>query len=198
MADYVELLKDDLLEQFKEKKVIAALLEAIGEQMTEVWTFFHDLETMRSLQSAVGKQLDRAGDIVVLSRKEAGELACIPQSVMVLSDDDYRRYLYHKVWKNTCRCTYSDIIHSLSMFWEFPLYYSEDINVPATIMLETSEVSPEDDTSRILNAPLVKAAGVAIKITAITKTPMPPYALNVYRGMGRGYMSTRLPELARP
>ena len=44
MVDYIELLKQDLVEQFKEKPVIDALMEAIGRQLNDVRLFFEDLK----------------------------------------------------------------------------------------------------------------------------------------------------------
>lgn len=173
MADYAALLKQDLVEQFKEKPVIDALLDAIGEQLTDVWEFFHQLETERSVSTSIGKQLDGAGDIVVLTRKEAGELACVNESVYVLDDETYRKFLIYKIWKNTNNCTYYDIIKSFKMFWDKPLHYSEDPETPATMIFETDELSADDDVQKLLTAPFIKAAGVAIKVIAYTKTPMP-------------------------
>ena len=161
MVDYIELLKQDLVEQFKEKPVIDALMEAIGRQLNDVRLFFEDLKTKRSVEESMGKQLDGVGDIVVLTRKEAGELACIPESVFVLEDDEYRRFLIYKIWKNTNRCTYYDIIHSFQMFWDKPLYYREDEEQPATMIFETDELAPEDNAQALLNAPFVKAAASA-------------------------------------
>ena len=39
MVDYIEMLKQDLVEQFKEKPVIDALMEAVGKQLNDVRTF---------------------------------------------------------------------------------------------------------------------------------------------------------------
>lgn len=195
MVDYIELLKRDLVEQFKEKPVIDALMEAIGRQLNDVRLFFEDLKTKRSVEESVGKQLDGVGDIVVLTRKEAGELACIPESVFVLEDDEYRRFLIYKIWKNTNRCTYYDIIHSFQMFWDKPLYYREDEEQPATMIFETEELAPEDNAQALLNAPFVKAAGVGIKVIAYTTSPEMRCTLPVTGILGRGYQSTTLPEI---
>lgn len=195
MVDYIELLKQDLVEQFKEKPVIDALMEAIGRQLNDVRLFFEDLKTKRSVEESVGKQLDGVGDIVVLTRKEAGELACIPESVFVLEDDEYRRFLIYKIWKNTNRCTYYDIIYSFQMFWDKPLYYREDEEQPATMIFETDELAPEDNAQALLNAPFVKAAGVGIKVIAYTTSPEMRCTLPVTGILGRGYQSTTLPEI---
>lgn len=161
MADYVQLLRDDLLEQFKDKPVIDALMEAIGTQLNDVRQFFEDLRDKRSIQTAEGKQLDGAGDIVVLSRMEAGALACINKSVFVLDDESYRQHLIFKAWKNTNNCTYYDIIKALRMFWERPLYYREDPEKPATMIFDTDILTPEDDVLELVRMPICKAAGVA-------------------------------------
>ena len=189
MVDYIELLKQDLVEQFKEKPVIDALMEAIGRQLNDVRLFFENLKTKRSVEESVGKQLDGVGDIVVLTRKEAGELACIPESVFVLEDDEYRRFLIYKIWKNT------NIIHSFQMFWDKPLYYREDEEQPATMIFETEELAPEDNAQALLNAPFVKAAGVGIKVIAYTTSPEMRCTLPITGILGRGYQSTTLPEI---
>ena len=195
MPDYVELLRGDLVAQFKEKPVIDALVSAIGEQLNDVRRFYEDLRDRRGLQTSMGQQLDGVGDIVVLSRLEAGALACINESVYVLDDESYRRYLIFKVWKNTNNCTYHDVIKALRMFWPKPLYYREDPAEPATIVFDTDMLSPEDDVPKLLNAPLIKAAGVGIKVIARTESPEMMDLLTVEGLMGRGYTSTVLPEI---
>ena len=184
MPDYVELLRGDLVEQFKEKPVIDALVSAIGEQLNDVQRFYEDLRDRRGLQTSMGQQLDGVGDIVVLSRLEAGALACINESVYVLDDESYRRYLIFKVWKNTNNCTYHDVIKALRMFWPKPLYYREDPAEPATMVFETDMLSPEDDVPKLLNAPLARTA-----------SPEMMDLLTVEGLMGRGYTSTVLPEI---
>lgn len=134
MADYVQKLRDDLVEQFKGKPVIDALMEAVGDELNEVRQFYEDLRDKRNIQTAVGKQLDGIGDNAVLTRLEAGALACAKESVYVLDDDAYRTYLIYKIWKNTNNCTYYDIIRAFKMFWDKPLHYREDPAIPATMI----------------------------------------------------------------
>ena len=182
MVDYVQKLRDDLVEQFKGKPVIDALMEAVGDELNEVRQFYEDLRNKRNIQTAIGKQLDGIGDNAVLTRLEAGALACTKESVYVLNDDDYRTYLIYKIWKNTNRCTYYDITRAFKMFWDKPLHYREDPDVPATMIFETDALTPEDDVSKLLNAPLIKAAGVAIMVIAKTESPE-MVALAVVRGV---------------
>ena len=192
---YTEKLKNDLVEQFKDKPVINALMETVGEQLTDLSRFFEELKENRSLQKAKGKQLDGIGNTVVLSRKEAGELACINESVYVLTDEEYRKYLMYKIWKNNCNCTYSDIIKSFRMFWDKPLYYSEKPEYPATMVFESSILAPEDNASRLLSIPLVKAAGVGILLIAYTVTPEMSTTVTPNCVMPMTMQITELPEI---
>lgn len=195
MADYAEKLRADLVEQFKGQPVIDALVEAIGEQLNDVLQFFSELRTQRSIQTAIGKQLDGVGDNVVLNRREAGDMASYKQPNYILDDEQYRTYLIYKIWRNSCSCTYRDIIKAFKMFWEKPLYYSERLDRPATMFFETDELSPSDDAYKILTAPFVKSAGVAIVITAITVTRLSPAQISLGCAMGRGVQITTLPEI---
>lgn len=195
MVDFVEKLREDLVEQFKEKPVIDAVMEAIGIQFNDLYRFYSDLKEKRAIHTAFGKQLDGVGDIAVLTRMEAGELACLNESTYVLDDESYRTFLIYKIWKNTNDCTYYDIIKAFRMFWDKPLYYKEDPEVPATMIFETDALTPEDDVTKLLTAPFIKAAGVAIKVIATTETPEMTAEVPVTGIMGRGYMSTTLPEI---
>ena len=53
MADYVQKLRDDLVEQFKGKPVIDALMEAVGDELNEVRQFYEDLRDKRNIPTAV-------------------------------------------------------------------------------------------------------------------------------------------------
>ena len=87
MADFVEKLKSDLVEQFKGKPHIEALMEVIGEQLQDVADFYEDLRTLRGIHTALGKQLDGVGDIVVLNRAEAGVLARQTKAEQLITDE---------------------------------------------------------------------------------------------------------------
>ena len=195
MADFVAALKKDLVEQFKGKPNIEALMEVISIELQQVYDFYEQLRENRDVLSAVGKQLDGVGDIVVLTRMEAGILAGGSIPFEVISDDMYRQYLIFKILKNTCSCTYPDIIKAFKMFWDKPLYYSEDPEYPATMFLKTGVLSPEDHAENLLTAPIIKAAGVGVHITATTESPPVDADLNITPVPGRGMAITTLPEL---
>lgn len=197
MVDYKAKLKDDLLEQFKDKKNIDVLMEVLGKQLQDVYDFYEQLRRERDVKTAVGKQLDGAGDIAVLSRMEAGQLAGDPIPYDVLDDETYRQYLIYKILKNTCDCTYPDIIKAFRMFWDRPLYYSEDPEQPATMIFDTGEMQGNVDTRPLFRTPLLRAAGITLKLYARTSTPMDPSVLYVASGLGYAVTVTNLPTVER-
>lgn len=158
MTDYKKKLKDDLLEQFKDKSNLNDLMEVIGVQLNDLHLFFEQLQNERSIDTAVGKQLDRIGDIVVFTRDE------VSRQTGKNDDETYRRYIIYKILKNTCQCTYYDIMSVINMFWNGPpLIYSESLDDPAKIRFyfdATPELQDE-----ILYIPYIKAGGVGLQIT---------------------------------
>lgn len=194
--EYSVDLKKDLVTQFQEQPNISALAEVIEEQFQSVCDFFTELKVRRWLDQAEGIQLDRIGDIVCLSRGEAGYMACIDQSVEVLPDEEYRKYLIFKIWKNTNNCTYYDVLKAFRMFWDNPLYYHEDPDKPATMLFETSVMKPgEMDVLKLFQAPIIRAAGVGIWITAITQADEQTSQLYTMSHLGRGLVVTPIPEV---
>ena len=197
MVDYISVLKEDLVEQFRGKPNIEALVEVIGIELQQVADFYEQLRTERDLDHAVGKQLDGVGDIVVMTRKEAGELAGDPIPFDVIDDDTYRQYLIYKILKNTCDCTYPDIIKAFKMFWDYPLYYTEDPEQPATMIFDTGELPGNVDTTPLFKTPLIRAAGVTLKLYARTAVEMDTAWLRIRSGLGYAVTVTTLPTLER-
>lgn len=197
MADFVTKLKKDLVEQFRGKANIEALMEVVGIELQEVFDFYEQLRTQRSVDTAVGKQLDGVGDIAVMTRKEAGQLAGNPIPFEVIDDDTYRQYLIYKILKNTCDCTYPDIIKAFRMFWDRPLYYTEDPEQPATMIFDTGELPGDVDTTPLFKTPLIRAAGVTLKLYARTSVEMDTAWLRLRSGLGYAVTVTQLPTLER-
>ena len=150
MDEYSIALKKELVEQFKGKANIEALVEVLGSELQEIADFYEQLRTERDLYRAVGKQLDGVGDIAVLTRQEAGKLAAYAGRGHETDDETYRKYLIYKILKNTCDCTYPEIIKAFRMFWDKPLYYSENPEYPAVMFLETGTLAPEDHAENLL------------------------------------------------
>lgn len=195
MADYVQALKNDLVEQFKGKPHIEALMEVIGEQLQEVAIFYEQLRTKRNVYTSVGKQLDGVGDIAVMTRKEAGQLAGNPIPFDVLDDETYRLYLMYKIMKNNCDCTYPFILKVFRMFWELPLYYSEDPEQPATMIFDTGVMPGTVDTDPLFRVPLLRAAGVTLKMYIRTETTLPFKETYIGGDFCGSIMNTRLPDI---
>lgn len=179
---YAVKLEEDLAEQFRGRPHNRGLLNVIGRQLDDIFQFFTDLRDKRSLMTAEGQQLDGIGDIVKLTRGEAGELACVSEPTYVLDDEKYRDLLAYKIWRNTNDTTYYDIIKSMRIFWDRPLYYSEDPEIPACMIFDTGEMEGLVDTSRLMLNPIIRAAGVGYRMRAVTSTPMDPSVLHVRSG----------------
>ena len=194
-TEYAGKLISGLVEQFRGKKRIEDLMEVIGDELQEVKDFFDALGGHRTLTSAVGAQLDGVGDIVVLNRAEAADMAAIANPGVAMTDETYRRFLIYKVMRNTNICTYKDVIESFKVFWDKPLYYSEDPEEPATMIFETDVLEPGEAPENLLSAPIIKAAGVGVKVLATTETPLMENTVCVSGAMFEGVISTRLPEI---
>ena len=197
MANYRTTLKEDLVEQFRGKANIESLMEVIGLELQAVFDFYEQLRNERDVSSAVGRQLDGVGDIAVMTRKEAGQLAGNPIPFDVIDDSTYRQYLIYKILKNTCDCTYPDTIKAFRMFWDRPLYYSEDPEQPATMIFDTGEMPGDVDTTPLFKTPLIRAAGITLKLYARTLTEMDTAWLHIHSGLGFAVTVTDLPQIER-
>ena len=195
MSDYLEKLKKDLLEQFRGKTNIEVFQKALARQLENLYRFFYELCVLRSLQTAEGTQLDGIGDIVVLTRAQALIVSKTANQPVPMNDETYRLYLAWKINLNTSSCTHRDVYQALKMFWDKPIFYSEDPNYPATIFLTTPMLLPEDNAGVLLLAPKIKAAGVALKVTANTETPNVPYSLRIGSVSPVSFTVTKLPQL---
>lgn len=195
MDDYVEKIKADVIEQFKDKPNLSALLEVFGEQIEELASFFTALKENRNINTATGTQLDGVGDIAVLTRGEAGGLASISNPGEELNDEVYRNFLKYKLWKNANICTYSDIIRSFQMFWDLPLHYKEEIDQPATMILYTDILAPADNADILFTAPIIKAAGVKLCVEAISQTEEFESKIKLCSVLGGVMSESILPDL---
>ena len=157
---YANTLTEDMPWQFRHKDNIEVLIQAIAHQLQDVYDFFTDLDINRRIDNAEGVQLDRIGDIVCLSRAQAGLLTGSPITVPVLNDETYRKYLKYKILLNTSSCTYKDLMNGFSLFLDDTVYYREDLDKPATIVLKGSN----DVTSILASMPITRAAGVGVFI----------------------------------
>lgn len=194
--DYLQKLENDMPQQFKDKPNIEVLLKALAKQLQEVYQFFTDLRDKRSLQTAVGRQLDGIGDIVVLSRDDADMLAGLAERRLAMNDELYREYLLYKIHINTNTCTYLDVYRALKMFWNVsPLYYEERPEWPATMFFSTPVLRPEDMPDRLFRAPVIKAAGVMLKIMFTTEASEVKKTVHIGSAFFGNMTCTELPQL---
>lgn len=194
--NYRQFVEQDTIEQFRGKPNIQALHNAFARQLQELYGFFCQLNN-RSLPEATGMQLDGIGEIVALTRREAGDLATPDGQGSETDDETYRRFLVYKILKNTCDCTYHDIIKAFRMFWDRPLYYTEDPAQPATMIFDTGYMDGMVDTTPLFRIPLIRAAGVTLKLYARTSVSMPVAKVTLRSGLGYAVTVSRLPKLER-
>ncbi len=62
--DYLEVARERVTEQFKEKPIFDRFLQVLLSGKFDIQNALEDLQTLRSLDTATGKQLDIIGDIV--------------------------------------------------------------------------------------------------------------------------------------
>lgn len=161
---------EDIPQQFQGKERIEALISAFSKQMEELQQVFTQLDLETDLDSAVGKNLDMVGDIVTLTRKQAGVLAGIDVEDPVISDERYRQFLKYQMLVNTNECTYHDLMDGLALLWDVsPIYYREDESLPAVIILTMPFLTPGGKVVTLGEVPMVKPAGVRIEFEYFIK-----------------------------
>lgn len=135
----------DMPQQFQGKPKIEILIRALAHQLKEVEAVFREINELTDIDTAHGKNLDYVGDIVCMTRKEAGELVKKRYEEPVISDERYREYLRYKILRNTSDCTYWDIMQALDILWDVTrASYYEQADRPATIFIGLPTVDIED------------------------------------------------------
>lgn len=151
----------DLPQQFQEKDKIKVLVNAFARQMEEIDAALRQINEETDISTATGVNLDRIGDIVAMSRKDAAYVLRSARKQM--TDDVYRAALRYKAIRNNTNCTYSEIMDAMSLLWDTDIVtYKEDPERPATIcmILPTVNVDAIDPSvGRILS---IKPSGVAM------------------------------------
>lgn len=172
----------DIPQQFQGKRNIEVLISAFAKQLQELEQVFEDLNTKTDLETATGQNLDMVGTIIPLTRKEAGELAGIGVTDPVISDERYRQFLKYKNLVNTNRCTYYDLMTGLQLLWDVqPVYYIEDPDMPATIILTMPFLKPGGEVVRLGEVPMIKPGGVRIEFQYQIKVVVETLVNWIYR-----------------
>lgn len=172
----------DIPQQFQGKRNIEVLISAFAKQLQELEQVFEDLNTKTDLETATGQNLDMVGTIIPLTRKEAGELAGIGVTDPAISDERYRQFLKYKNLVNTNRCTYYDLMTGLQLLWDVqPVYYIEDPDMPATIILTMPFLKPGGEVVRLGEVPMIKPGGVRIEFQYQIKVVVETLVNWIYR-----------------
>jgi hypothetical protein len=186
ILDYVlGTLEKDYPEEFKDRINIRKLSEAIDEQLQEVSDVIKELHQYRTLYGGYppeendtgyrDRQLDLAGDNVVMSRAQAGVVSSPNQSMTsdaVMKNEDYTKFLQYKAYKNSSECTYFDLMTMLEIIsGATDIEYREDLANPATIYVKPNSWS--------IDFPPVSPAGVGFIVEREKKG-----SLTMYAGVG--------------
>ena len=101
ITDHAARTRARLLQQFKDKERVEAVLDAISAEVQEIEDVFFKLITERQIDTAIGQQLDEIGEIV--GQKRNG-----------LSDVDYRVRLKVRIQRNASNATPNEILDVMS------------------------------------------------------------------------------------
>lgn len=155
-------------QQFQGKPKIEVLVAAFAKQLQELLVIVEKINIDTDLTTAIGKQLDYVGNILCLTRKEAGEMEGRKSTEPVLADERYRQFLRYQLLKNTTEGTYADTMAGLELIYgDVPILYSEVKNHPATLHLTVPKVSFEEDFLRLNRNFVLRSSGVGFYYTAI-------------------------------
>ena len=171
----------DIPSQFRGQPNISAFISAFSKQLDEVTQMMTDVTWMTDLDSAEGKNLDRIGEIVNITRQEAYQLLD-PNTISVIDDDIFRAVLRFKILKNNTDGTYKDIMKGLHYLWDYrhaDLTYEENPwdeernrKAPATLLLGVNDI-PSDAIDPLIVKPMViKPGGVKIDFTVSYRDDM--------------------------
>ena len=141
---------------------------AFAPEYEELSLVLGNIEALNDIDQCTGILLDRIGQFVCLSRREAGTM--IGSRELTDNDEVYRVCLKYKAFVNSCRFTPDEIIEATKIiFGASQVLYSEQRDAPATFHLSIS--APFSDlVLSILGSHdlIVHPAGVKIKADCST------------------------------
>lgn len=149
--DQKQFMLDNNIAQFWEKKNIEAVIKMYGSGFNDIEEIFQDLLENRWIDKAVGKQLDGLGTIVVQDRvvqqavpisffgfshqvgmKGFGQARFIKwyedwRTSTTLLDEEYRKLIKAKIYKNNASWTIEDVIQMLSSVFETDIVVLQEL-----------------------------------------------------------------------
>lgn len=150
----------DIPQQFLSKRNIEVFIKAFSRQMEEIERVLDDVNRLTTIDTATGVNLDYVGNILSITRKEA-QVILRKLEQDQLCDDLYRAVLRYQALRNTCECTYEDIISAIKLLWDTDdISYVEPPDRPATIYIKMPmfDIDVEDPAAARILA--LKSAGV--------------------------------------
>lgn len=142
-----------LLQQYKDKPNLKKIIEIYADRQQDLELVFVSLYLARSVNDAVGAQLDQVGEIVGLAR---------PGS-LIGNDDAYRTLIFVKIGQNVSQGEAERIINVAKLLTGSEYVHLLDIlngNVELTITTDLGDQETIDSTYR--NMEIVLAAGVRV------------------------------------
>lgn len=117
VEEYIETARTRVTEQFKDATVFDKYMQLLIQGLYEIELVFKDLMQLRSIDTAVGAQLDLLGNIVGQDRNIASKsfvTAGNPSGNITLDDQTYRVVIKSRIRKNISVATPEDVISAAS------------------------------------------------------------------------------------
>ena len=117
VEEYIEVARTRVTEQFKDAPVFDRYMQLLIQGLYEIELVFKDLMQLRSIDTAVGAQLDLLGNIVGQDRNIASKSFVSPTNPsgnITLDDETYRVVIKSRIRKNISVATPEDVISAAS------------------------------------------------------------------------------------
>ncbi len=151
ITDHTDAALKRLMQQYKNKPNLKSIIEIYADRTQELETVFISLFLARSVNDAVGVQLDQVGEIVGISRPGT------------LGDEPYRTLIFVKIGQNVSQGEAERIINVAKLLTGSEYVHLLDIlngNIELTITTDIPTQEEVDATYRSMD--VVLAAGVRV------------------------------------
>lgn len=165
ITDHEVQAPNRLRDVLREKTTIPALVQALADPSNAVDAAIMQLLLERSIDTAIGTQLDDIGAIVGISREE------IDSSLV---DSDYRRYVRAQIWTLNSDGLTEDILRVIRLVIDDDdaSYVLEQL-FPAGILLRIEDIAVSSDVSDIVALYMRATVSAGVKIQLISNTQVP-------------------------
>lgn len=156
---------ESLPEQFRGQPNIEVIIGSWAAQLEEVEAVLSELLAKRGFDDAEGAQLDRIGDIVVLTRPESALYAGVID-FDVIDDERYRLFLKYKALRNSNQCTFPELVAACKLLYGAEtVYYWEEEDQPARFFLNIGAKFNPEILALLQSSDLtIKPGGVAVEV----------------------------------